>query len=447
MACHFTLSVVVCFSCVATLSSPLGAQDRGRFSEVTRQVSVDAAGHGGNELSRDAAISADGRFVAFVSGASNLVPDDTNNAADVFVRDLRNGTTERVNLSDQGQSRGTNAAFGPAISGDGRFVAFESDATDLVADDRNGIDVFVRDRREGITERVSAGIAGDCTRPSISADGRFVAFVANVRSPAEPDGVIDIFVHDRVTRTTEPVNVDDHGNQVSSPPPFNFDDAVAISANGRFVTFTSGASTLVAGDVNGAHDVFVHDRLTHVTELVTLASSGRQANASTFGKPAISAGGRFIVFYSQASNLVPNDTNGFPDTFVRDRKKRRTERVSVDSEGNEVPFGSNLADAPAISAGGRFIAFVSIDSHLVADDTNRGFDVFVHDRRKRTTRPVSANRAGEEGNGAFSFGPAMSRDGKVIAFTSDATNFSSTKLEGVALDVFVHGPEQRIRAR
>ena len=228
----------------------------------------------------------------------------------------------------------------PAISADGRFVAFDSFASNLVAGDTNGVvDVFVRDRVAGATERVSVSSSGAQANGSVSAamsaDGRFVAFSSDLVAGDTLEDLDDVFVRDRVAGTTKRVSVSSTGAQAndSSKSP-------AISADGRFVVFGSGASNLVAGDTNGAYDVFVRDRVAGTTERVSLTSTGAQVNhGSNVGAGAISADGRFVVFDSTASNLVAGDTNGAMDVFVRDRVARTTERVSVSSAGAEARAG------------------------------------------------------------------------------------------------------------
>src|SRR5437867_4406185 len=197
----------------------------------------------------------------------------------------------------------------------------------------------------------------------------------------------------------------------------------ALSADGRFVAFDSAATDLVAGDTNGVSDVFVHDRQTGTTERVSVASDGAQGNGSsglvTFAfPPALSADGRFVAFVSFATNLVAGDTNGATDVFVHDRQAGTTERVSVASGGSQ-SNGSNVGSA--LSADGRFVAFQSAATNLVADDTNGATDVFVHDRQTGTTERMSVASDGSQGNG-FNAGPALSADGRFVAFHSTATN-------------------------
>jgi Tol biopolymer transport system component len=249
---------------LALLAPPAGAG-------TTERVSVDSAGNEGNSfVQRNASISADGRFVAFTSFATNLVPGDTNRRDDVFVRDRLTGTTELVSVDSAG-NQGNRDSGSPAISADGRFVAFHSVATNLVPGDTgNMTDVFVRDRLTGTTQRVSVDSAGTegngaSVEPAISGDGRFVAFYSFATNlvPGDTNGDGDVFVHDRQTGTTERVSVDSAGNQGSA-----ISDGfrkVSISADGRVVAFVSVATNLVPGDTNGGSDAFVHDRQTGIT--------------------------------------------------------------------------------------------------------------------------------------------------------------------------------------
>jgi Tol biopolymer transport system component len=267
-------------------------------------------------------ISADGRYVAFASGASNLVPGDTNGWADVFVHDQQTGQTSLVSVAADGM-QGNGGSWGPSISADGRYVAFTSEASNLVPGDANGVqDVFVHDRETEQTSRVS--LAADGTEgnshsagPSMSADGRYVAFRswASNLVPGDTNGMLDIFIHDRQTGQTSRVSVatdGTEGNSHSAGP--------SISADGRYVAFISEASNLVPGDTNGQQDIFVHDRQTGQTSRVSVAADGTQGNGGSYW-PSISANGRYVAFMSEASNLVPGDTNGQQDVFVHDRGK------------------------------------------------------------------------------------------------------------------------------
>src|SRR5438132_5742640 len=215
----------------------------------------------------------------------------------------RAGTIERVSVSSSG-GQGNGDSIGPAISADGRVVAFWSNATNLVADDTNGVDdVFVHDRLTGVTERVSVDSSGAqgmfySVSPAISADGRFVAFVSVAAlAPPSSVGFVEVFVRDRLTGTTELVSRDFSGSSDA------IGDEPAISADGRFVAFQSGTRNVVLGDTNGTFDVFVRDRLAGTNERVSVSSSGVEGNGPSDGA-AISADGRFVTFFSGASNLV-----------------------------------------------------------------------------------------------------------------------------------------------
>jgi len=347
-----------------------------RLERRTVLVSVNSGGVPGNGESEYAVISADGSCVAIFSHATNLVRGDTNGTGDIFVRDLRAGRTERVSVGSSGEEANAFSPFFFAISGEGRFVAFTSYASNLVSGDSNGAaDVFLRDRWAGLTTRISVDSSGgqgdrDSSRPSMSIDGRYVAFesLASNLVPGDTIGSRDIFVHDNVTHTTSRVSLASDGTQAnagSSEP--------AISADGRYVVFKSLASNLVEGDTNANFDIFVHDRATGRTRIVSVSTDGIQANGDT-QYPKISGDGRFVVFRSHADNLVPGDTNANPDIFLRDLLTETTVRLSVSSTGAQA---EGFSSYPAISGDGRHVSFYSTAPNLVPKDTNGARDVFV----------------------------------------------------------------------
>ncbi|MHB8974090.1 MAG: SdrD B-like domain-containing protein [Pirellulaceae bacterium] len=344
------------------------------------RVSVTTNGTQGNDLSNSASISADGRYVAFTSAASNLVPDDTNGFADVFVYDRQADLIERVSIASDG-TQANHMSSAPSISADGRYVAFISGASNLVPGDTNRQqDVFVYDHQMNTTERVS-----------IASDG---------------------------TQTTG----------LSSDP--------SISADGRYVAFNSQASNLVPGDTNAATDVFVYDRQTDTIERVSVAANGAQANGPCFvyGSP-ISADGRYVAFYSYASNLVPSDTNGTDDIFVYDRQADTIERVSVAADGTQ---GNGKSGSPSISLDGRYVGFTSLASNLIPGDTNGTYDNFVYDRQTDAIQRVSVATDGTQGNAESNYPPAFSGDGHYVAFTSAASNLVPGDTNGIG-DIFVTG--------
>ncbi|MEG4088798.1 calcium-binding protein [Microcoleus sp. Pol12B4] len=391
---------------------------------ITR-VSVDSAGNQANGRSDDFSISGDGRFVAFSSFADNLVPGDTNNSRDIFVRDLSTNTTTLVSASSSGDRGNGESDFYFSISTDGRFVAFSSEASNLVPGDTNNTeDIFVRDLLTNTTTRVSVDSAGNqgndfSYAPSISADGRFITFssFADNLVPGDTNDSLDIFVRDLSTNTTTRISVDSAGSQGNdaSYSPF-------ISGDGRFVTFVSDASNLVLGDTNNSSDIFVRDLLTNTTTLVSVDSAGNQGNNGVgYGASSILANGRFIAFESGATNLVPGDTNNSSDIFVRDLSTNTTTRISVDSAGNEA---NSFSYAPSISADGRFVTFSSDATNLVPGDSNNADDIFVRDLSTNTTTRVSALEAGNQGNGS-SYSSSISANGRFVTFLSDSSNLVS----------------------
>jgi Tol biopolymer transport system component len=413
-------------------SLPATAQGTGN----TERVSVASDGTQGDGGSYRPSISADGRYVAFESVSGNLVNGDTNGENDVFVHDRQTGQTTRVSVASDG-TQGNDGSNSISISADGRYVAFRSHASNLVSGDTNGTgDVFVHDRQTGQTTRVSVasdgtqgnGLSSYNSSPSISADGRYVAFNSEASNLVSGDtnGTTDVFLHDRQTGQTTRVSVASDGTQGNSPA-----YRPSISADGRYVAFESYASNLVSGDTNSTWDVFVHVQQTGQTLRVSVASDGTQGSGLSF-YPSFSADGRYVAFISEASNLVSGDTNGTRDIFVHGQTGQTT-RVSVASEGAE---GNGVSEVPSISADGRYVAFVSNASNLVSGDTNSIWDVFVHDRQTGQTIRVSVASDGTQGNGS-SILPSISADGRYVAFESDASNLVSGDTNGYT-DVFVH---------
>lgn len=403
----------------------------------TSRVSVSSTEVQGNGGSTGSVMSANGRFVVFNSDASNLVSEDSNGVTDTFVRDLKTGLTQRVSVNSKGIAGNDGSYLSPAISADGRFVAFASDADNLVpGDDNNWMDIFVRDLKLGVTQRVSVDSAGreanlESYWPAISSNGRFVAFVSYASNLVTGDnnGVADIFVRDLKIGTTRRVSLSsfgDESNQYSYGP--------SLSANGRFVAFASYANNLVENDNNGRTDVFVRDLKTGVTQRVSIDSQGVEGNGSSIGPAAMSANGRFVVFSSEAGNLVEEDNNDTFDVFLHDLKTGATQRVSLNSTGIE-DNGSFGSLNPSISANGHFVAFESFASNFVEEDTNNSPDIFIRDLNKGVTQRVSVDSSGFESNGS-SYQSSISADGRFVAFGSDASNLVPGDDNG-ASDVFV----------
>ncbi len=417
-------------------------------STMLISVASDGTPAGG---SLNPSISNDGRYVAFSSYASDLVSGDSNdfcfegrNCSDIFVRDWETGETTRVSVASDG-TQGNGDSQGPSLSGDGRLVAFTSYASNLVSGDSNGGDIFVHDRQTGETTRVSVAsdgteANGESTDATFSADGRYVAFssLASNLVAGDSNNEYDVFVHDRQTGETTLVSVASDGTQGNG-----LSYARSLSADGRYVAFSSLASNLVDGDDNNEFDVFVHDRQTGETTLVSVASDGTKGNGLS-GAASLSADGRYVAFHSEASNLVSDDTReclalwslyNCWDVFVHDRQTGETTRVSVASDGTQ---GDGNSLAPSISADGRYVAFDSLAGSLIEDDTsycpgvggevNICADLFVHDRQTHETERVSVTTDGRQGHGT-SEEAAISADGRFVAF------HSSSRLESDGMKV------------
>ncbi|ARV57483.1 hypothetical protein BZZ01_01495 [Nostocales cyanobacterium HT-58-2] len=418
-----------------SLAFPVATQTAYTHVLNTSRVSIGQGGNQANNNSFYPAISASGRYVAFLSNANNLVANDTNNVNDIFVYDTETGTTNRVSVGPGGIEANNAANGAPAISADGRYIAFESYADNLVADDTNNFsDIFVYDTQTLTTNRVSVDSQANqgnnvSLSPAISADGRYVAFESYASNLVADDtnNFVDIFVYDTQTLTTNRVSVDSQGNQGN-----NASFSPSISADGRYVAFDSLASNLVADDTNNTRDIFVYDIQTRTTNRVSVDSQGNQGNDVSFS-PAISADGRYVAFESFANNLVANDTNNIGDIFVYDTQTRTNKRVSIDSQGNQ---GNNESFSPAISANGRYVAFDSYADNLVPADTNGTGDIFVYDTQTLTTKRVSIDSQGNQGNDLF-YNPAISASGRYVTYASYANNLVPGDTNA-SRDIFVH---------
>ena len=421
-------------------------------SHGTERVSLDAQAHEANAPSYTPSLSEDGRWVAFASDATNLVRGDTNNRRDVFVRDTRSGKVTRVSVASKGVQADEHS-YNPSISADGRWVVFDSWASNLVRGDHNKrADVFLHDMETGRTARINAPVGhkgeeahGNSGFAAISGDGMHVAFESNAPDMRPGGGnQSDIYMWHRETGAIEWVSQGDAGAGHGSS------GAPAISHDGRFIAFTSSAPDLVPLDTNQRDDIFVRDRELGTTRRVSVNSVGGESNHES-DAAAISADGRYIAFESMAYSLtapdpvpefvpkMPNplqrmstDTNSATDVFLHDMVTGRTEMVSVSDAGVQ---GIRESYAPSMSGDGRYVVFVSYADNLVPGDQNNERDVFVRDVVTGTTTRMSVGDLGGEGAG-LSYGPAISGDGERTAFVSDAENLvaGDSNHEG---DVFV----------
>jgi Tol biopolymer transport system component len=422
-----------------TLAAPaVGVPDprAGRGLPITSLISLGVHNAPSEGQSYAPSISTDGRYVAFDSDADNLVPGDTNAQNDVFVRDRTTGRTERVSLDSAGK-QGDKGSFTPSISGDGRWVAFVSDADNLVPGDTNeASDVFLRDRRTHRTIRLSVALDGretlggsspsmsadgrwvvynvgspliskgtdedlagmfvydtrtghrerlghiEGSDPTISADGRYVAFSSEVRDlvPGDTNRKSDCFVFDRRTHKVSRVSLGGtrkagHGWFRGAKQGNQESNGAVISADGRYVAFVSTAKNLVPGDRNKHDDVFLRDLRTGETRLVSEGLHGQGANGVS-GAPTLSDDGQTIVFLSQASNLIAHDRNGADyDVFRLDLRTGSITRVNVTPSGARA--NGATSSFPMVSGNGRVVTFGSRASNLVPGDTNGHDDVFV----------------------------------------------------------------------
>ena len=390
-----------------------------RAASATICVSIDNWGYAANDICRNPAISANGKCIAFVSDASNLVPGDTNECRDVFVYDREYRQTTRVSVSSI-----TTQAFDDSlycdISGDGRYVAFSSWADELVAGDTNGrCDVFRHDRLTRQTIRVSVsssgqqgnGSSGNSAKPIISQDGRYVLFLSQATNftIVDRNHSYDAFLHDCATGETTAVALLSTGSL-----PDGGCRAVNMSADGRYIVYAT-ESMIFPGITSGISQVYLRDRQTGQVSLVSSSSTGTKGNSSS-NNCSVSLDGRYIAFDSAATNLVANDTNNRTDIFIKDRQTGAVVCASVAGSG---AFGNNSSMYPEISQDGSHVAYRSSASNLVANDSNMSNDVFVYDRIGATLTCASVTPEGFTGD-SWSDLPEISATGRYIAFMSDA---------------------------
>ena len=399
----------------------------------TKLVSKANGGGLGNGGSEETEVSGNGRFVVFESNADNLVNGDSNGRWGIFTFDRRKNKTKLISKG-VGGSQANGDSFDPSISLDGRYVLFTSEATNIVnGDGNNRLDVFIFDRKTGKRSRISVSSAeaeasGDSWNASISANGRFVAFGSESDDLVASDnnGQTDVFLRDRKKGKTKIISVRSNGAQGDSSSGDSH-----ISANGRFVVFSSDATNLVASDNNGQTDVFLRDRKKGKTKIISVRSNGKRGNGDS-EDPVVSSTGRFVAFASTASNFKNGDTSG-EDVFVHDRATKKTKMVSINSKGRR---GNAESANPSISLNGRWVVFQSDAENLVRNDSNLREDVFMRDRASGKTKRISVKSNGNQGNGD-SDDPWISGDGRWVGFESSAENFVSG--DNGEEDVFIRG--------
>lgn len=369
------------------------------------------------------AVSTDHRYALFSSHASNIVSGDTNATGDVFVRDRTLGSTERVSVADD-ESQANAYSYESSMTPNAHFVVFTSAATNLIAGDTNSnSDCFVRDRLTNSTTRVSVAssgleVSGACSSPSVSADGRYVAFTDTASNVVAGDtnSNSDVFLHDRMTNITTRVSLTNAGAQISG-----YSGQGVVAGGGRYVAFVT-TQGLDPGDTNGFGDIYVRDTVMNTTIWASPRTMPTSVGIATATLPQISNDGRYVSFWSGASNIVAGDTNGTDDAFVRDTLMGTTTRVSVSATGVQANGRSGLA---SMSADGRRFAFASLATNLVADDANGVMDSFVRDLNLNTTYLVTRAYTGAPQNNALDtpgYVQSISPDGTFVIFVTTATN-------------------------
>lgn len=429
------------FGTAETLNLSLANQNARLPVAVTR-VSVSSSGAETDANTyNQTGISGDGRYVVFSSVASTLVSGDSNGAADIFVRDTLTNTTSLVSSTASG-TIGNAFSFLPTISADGRLVAFSSAATNLVAGTPVG-GVFVKDLSSGsirVASSNSAGVASgsSAANAQLSADGRYVVFesIGDDLVTGDTNTAHDIFRKDLWTGETVRVSTSSAGAQANGDS-----YRPSISGDGRFVVFESVGTNLVAGDTNSQSDVFMKDMVTGQTTRVSTSASGQQGNDYS-NSARISSNGKYVGFISYATNLVAGDTNVARDAFVKDLTTGIVTRASTDSAGNQ---GNSHTFNISLSADGRFAAFGTDAQNLTPDDTNSLlYDVFVKDLLTGETVRVSKDVGGIGANGDHNWGE-ISANGRYVAFHSDSMDLVSGDTNSQP-DIFVARSDGRYSA-
>ena len=404
MIARFALVALLCTSSAAQNNAP---------------VSVSSSGALANNNSYDSLISADGRFVVFQSEAGNLVANDFNGQYDIFRRDLQAGVTALVSVGTSGNSAG-GLGLSPAVSGDGRYVVWSSNAANVIVGDTNGTwDIFLRDMSSGVTTRISLNGNGSqallrSDQPRITPDGRYVTFESDADLiAADTNGLKDCYEFDRNTGVLALVSSSSTGTLGNS-----ISYAAQPSDDGRFVCFFSSASNLVLGDTNNYADVFWKDMQTGTLLRVNVSSAGAQANNESIW-PSISGDGQTVTYCSVANNLVAGDSNGQFDVFAYDVPAGATTRLNLQPNGAQA--NSYVHSPTALTPDGRFVIYASLSSTLVPGDLNGFQDIFIRDRQLLVTKRVSFGFDGSETN-SDNFVPHMSEDMRVITYTSTASN-------------------------
>jgi len=399
------------------------------ITRITDGISSQQSNQGSSKLS----FSDNGRYVVFQSDASNLVSGDTNGVTDIFLYDSQTSTMTRLSIG-LSSAEANGSSFDPVISGDGSTVAFVSYASNLVASDTNGKpDVFKVNLSTGTISRLSVTSSGTegngaSGEPSISSDGNLVAFTSNATNLVSGD---TNGVSDVFVRNISAGTTTRISVDSSSVQADKASYQPKISSNGSYVAFTSDATNLISSDTNGCSDIFLRNLSAGTTQLVSASSSGTLGNRSSFFAD-ISQTGQYIVFQSRANNLIGSDTNGFIDIFMKNMSTGAVTLVSQTSSGAQVKYDSVVS---SVSLDGRFVVFESKSPDFVNWDSNAASDVFIRDTVSNLTTPFSTLASNVVGN-KKSMGARISGDGSKLGFVSLSTNLVTPDTNGQA-DVFV----------
>ncbi|HEX7896849.1 MAG TPA: hypothetical protein VF950_03765 [Planctomycetota bacterium] len=410
---------------------------------VTRRVSVSVTGEEANRDSDFPDISADGRYVVFQSQAGNLVPGDSNGKFDIFRKDLVTGAVVMVSTTEAG-APGDGDSTNASISADGRFVAFQTLAANLDPGDTDpddGLDVYVKDLDSGAVTHVSqsafggppAGTSVESRNPRLSPGGRFLVFVSTGED-LDIDvpnlfGDPEVFLRDLETGETFLVSRDAFGDAVGGAC-----ENPSVSDDGRFVVYQTGVAIL-PGDAQSDVDIYLRDRQLGINERVSTGFAADPDGNSL--EPRITPDGRFVIFSSEAPDLIDGDLNGQEDVFIRDRQAPASTRCV--SLGLAAAPGAGQSRTGVLTPDGRFAAFRSAAPNLVAGDTNGTEDYFWRDLERGSTRRVTVRTGGAQTVGNGGGPPGITSDGRYVVFVSDASDLTIGD-SNAETDVYVRGP-------
>ena len=414
-------------------------------AQPTTRVSVATTGAQADKPCLAPGISADGRFVVFSSHATTLAPGGSGGMLQIFLHDRVAGQTTLISHKKGDKAKpGDKDSRYPSISHDGRYIVFQSLATDLADGDTNGkSDIYLYDRTAGaatlISRKNGGGAADGASRqPAMSRDAGKISFLStakNMTDPAFGDAKDQVFVFDRSTNKTAAVSIGTDNKAADAAC-----DTPVISHDGKFVAFSSAATNLAAGDTNAKSDIFRRDLTANTTALVSKDKDGNPSDGDSL-YPSIARDGSKIAFESAATDLVADDTNAKNDVFLRDVGAGTNTLVSARAGDHKV--GNGASATPSISLDGKFVAFASRATDLTDPPTTVLSHVFVRDIAAKSNRVCSV--AGDDSLGSHdSERPDLSGDGAFVAFRTPSNNLVGARDSGgpkddnALADVFVH---------